>query len=206
MNDTTHDKVIAVDFDGCLCEDAYPEIGAPHWDVIVAAARERENGAALILWTCREGVLLRAALEACKRWGLTFDAVNESLPRWRAAYGNDPRKIGATEYWDDKAVQIPLAPVAENGLISREGLLEWVREFHPHEKVFASAVINAPAVDAAPVVHGLWIPVPSSDLATGKAYKCSACDKMRYGSFLPPFCQMCGAKMDRARNWMEAKK
>lgn len=54
---------------------------------------------------------------------------------------------------------------------------------------------NAPTVEAVPVVHGEWVPVPSSDMATGKAYECSNCKKMRYGAFLPPFCQMCGADM-----------
>ena len=34
----------------------------------------------------------------------------------------------------------------ENDLISRKALLEWAREFYPYEKVFVSAVINAPAV------------------------------------------------------------
>ena len=54
---------------------------------------------------------------------------------------------------------------------------------------------KAPTVEAVPVVHGEWIHVPSSDMATGKAYECSNCKKMRYGSFMPPFCQMCGASM-----------
>lgn len=54
----------------------------------------------------------------------------------------------------------------------------------------------APTVDAAPVVHGRWVAVPSSDMMTGKAYKCSECNKMRYGSFMPNYCQNCGAKMD----------
>lgn len=52
-----------------------------------------------------------------------------------------------------------------------------------------------PTVDAVPVVHGRWIPVPSSDMMTGKAYKCSECGKMRYGSYSPNFCQNCGADM-----------
>ena len=47
-----------------------------------------------------------------------------------------------------------------------------------------------------PVKHGWWIAVPSSDMATGKAYKCSECKKMRYGSFMPNYCSHCGAKMD----------
>ena len=54
---------------------------------------------------------------------------------------------------------------------------------------------NMPAVDAVEVARGRWIPVPSSDMATGKAYKCSECNKMRYGSYMPNYCQCCGANM-----------
>ena len=32
---------IAIDFDGCLCVNAYPRIGAPNWAVI-AKAKERQ--------------------------------------------------------------------------------------------------------------------------------------------------------------------
>lgn len=49
-------KVIAIDFDGTLCENKYPEIGLPRWGVIFKALSEQENGAALILWTCRTGM------------------------------------------------------------------------------------------------------------------------------------------------------
>lgn len=58
---------------------------------------------------------------------------------------------------------------------------------------------EAPTVDAMEVVHGRWIAVSSSDMMTGKAYKCSECNKMRYGSFLPNYCSNCGAKMDGER-------
>lgn len=50
------------------------------------------------------------------------------------------------------------------------------------------------------VKNGEWIAVPSSDMSTGKAYKCSNCEKMRYGVRLPPYCQECGAKMDGGKN------
>ena len=53
-----------------------------------------------------------------------------------------------------------------------------------------------PTIEAVPVVHGKWIHIESSDTMTGRAYECSNCKKMRYGSFMPPYCQMCGAKMD----------
>ena len=65
---------------------------------------EQEAGAGLILWTCREGQLLQEAVAACESWGLHFDAINESLPSWIAAFNNAPRKVGASEYWDDRAV------------------------------------------------------------------------------------------------------
>lgn len=97
-------RTIAIDFDGCLCTEEWPEIGAPNWPVISAAKYEKAHGAALILWTCREGKLLEDAVEACKSWGLEFDAVNSSTPEWIAAWGGDTRKVGATEYWDDRAV------------------------------------------------------------------------------------------------------
>ena len=100
-------KAIAIDFDGCLCGEAYPKIGEPNWDVIELAKQEQSSGAGLILWTCREGKPLEDAVNACKHWGLTFDAVNESLPDWIEVFGSRPRKVGASEYWDDKAVRMP---------------------------------------------------------------------------------------------------
>lgn len=100
-------KAIAVDFDGCICSDAYPDIGTPNWTVIDGLNAEQAAGAGLILWTCREGALLEKAVDACKEWGLEFDAVNENLSSWIDRWGNDPRKVGATEYWDDKAIRMP---------------------------------------------------------------------------------------------------
>ena len=96
--------VIALDFDGTICQNAYPDIGEPNWHVIEKAKQCQEQGAYLILWTCRGGQMLEKAVAACTEWGLTFDAINENLPEWREAYGTDPRKIGATEYWDDRSV------------------------------------------------------------------------------------------------------
>lgn len=96
--------VIAIDFDGCLCRDNFPEVGAPNWEIINEAKRVQKNGACLILWTCREGELLKAAVDACQGWGLEFDAVNENAPHRINQFGNACRKIGADEYWDDRAV------------------------------------------------------------------------------------------------------
>ena len=40
-------KAIAIDFDGCLCENKYPKIGKPFFVVIEAAKEEQSKGAGL---------------------------------------------------------------------------------------------------------------------------------------------------------------
>ena len=73
-------------------------------DVINAARREKENGTALILWTCRAGERLGEAVAWCAGFGLTFDAVNANLPERLAHFKTESRKVSADEYWDDAAV------------------------------------------------------------------------------------------------------
>ena len=129
-------KAIAIDFDGCLSTDAFPAIGEPNWPVINRAKAEQRAGAGLILWTCREDQLLLDAIAACEGWGLTFDAVNESLPDWIEAFGTRPRKVGASEYWDDKAVRMPDAlppndPLTLEELRGMDGEPVWV--VHPDD-------------------------------------------------------------------------
>ena len=94
--------IYAVDFDGTLCKDAYPEIGEPNIPLILHFKTIKAMGNKLILWTCREGELLTQAVEWCKHWGLEFDAVNENLPELIKKFGNDCRKIGADYYCDDR--------------------------------------------------------------------------------------------------------
>ena len=103
-------KIVAVDFDGCLCASAWPGIGEPNMPLINALRGFRERGHKVILWTCREGKILEEALEWCKKHGLQFDSVNANLKEMNELYGNDCRKIGADFYIDDKAVQITCTP------------------------------------------------------------------------------------------------
>lgn len=95
---------IAVDFDGTLCANRWPEIGSPCHDVIDELKGLRCDGWRVILWTCRTGELLDKAVMWCADKGLYFDAVNENLPERIAYFGGDCRKISADEYWDDRAV------------------------------------------------------------------------------------------------------
>lgn len=98
--------IIAVDFDGTLVEDAYPEIGRPRqgtWEAVIAA---QQKGAKIILWTSRDNERLKAAVEFCREFGLHFDAINDNLDECKVMFNNNTRKVYANEYWDDKAIGI----------------------------------------------------------------------------------------------------
>ncbi len=96
--------IIAVDFDGTLVEDRFPEIGARRDPVWAKLQEARNSGAKIILWTSRDNGNLQAAIEFCEEQGLIFDAVNENLKEVRELFNNDTRKVFADEYWDDKAI------------------------------------------------------------------------------------------------------
>ena len=96
--------IIAVDFDGTLVEDKFPEIGEPieaNWNMVREAI---DKGAKIILWTSRDNERLRAAVEFCTERGLHFDAINDNLDEVKVLFNNSTRKVYANEYWDDKAI------------------------------------------------------------------------------------------------------
>lgn len=97
---------VAVDFDGTLCVNSFPGIGEPKASILELVALLQACGVKTILWTCREGKRLEEASDWCREQGLRFDAVNENIPELKAKWGNDPRKLGANEFWDDRAVRI----------------------------------------------------------------------------------------------------
>ena len=96
-------RVIAVDFDGTLCTCNWPDIGEPNTELINQLIEEQKAGAAVILFTCREKQLLKDAVKWCKKQGLEFDEVNRNMKERIRAYKEDPRKISADVYIDDRA-------------------------------------------------------------------------------------------------------
>lgn len=113
-NDMKANKIIAVDFDGTLCENNWPEIGEPKKEVITYLKERQAAGDKLILWTCRVGEMLEKAVKWCAGQGLEFDAVNKNLPEIIAEFGTDTRKIFANEYIDDRnASWLPFEEVAD---------------------------------------------------------------------------------------------
>lgn len=100
--------IIAVDFDGTLVTDKFPEIGQKNERLFQQAIGWREFGHKIILWTCRDNDTptqeLTRAVEYCREQGLEFDSVNKNIPEVIATFNNDTRKVYANLYIDDKNV------------------------------------------------------------------------------------------------------
>lgn len=105
----TETLTIAIDFDGTIVEDQYPNIGKPKLFAFETLKKLQENGHRLILWTYRNGKTLDDAVAFCKEQGVEFYSVNKSFPEEKF----DPkysRKINADIFIDDRNIG---------------GLLEW---------------------------------------------------------------------------------
>ena len=104
MRELSLPYIVAVDFDGTLCENAYPNIGAPKYHIINAIKEYKSYGWKIVLWTCRNEDDLTDALAWCKKQGLEFDAVNCNIPDVQEMFGGDTRKVFANVYIDDRNV------------------------------------------------------------------------------------------------------
>lgn len=93
--------IIAVDFDGILCEDKFPEIGEPNYEMIHLVRQLMDQGHEVILWTSRVEDRLQEAVDWCEDRGLHFTVVNEGAPSNLGKYPTNPRKIYANIYIDD---------------------------------------------------------------------------------------------------------
>jgi hypothetical protein len=94
---------IAIDFDGTIVEDAYPNIGKPRIFAFETLKKLQEDGHRLILWTYRSGTTLDEAVEFCKSNGIEFYAVNKSFPEEQFDYTKS-RKIHADLFIDDRNI------------------------------------------------------------------------------------------------------
>lgn len=97
--------IIAVDFDGVLCENKFPDIGPPKYEVISLVREMIDRGHEVVLWTTRNGEELTAAVDWCGDRGLHFCNVNGPAPSNQAEYDGvyptESRKIYADVYIDD---------------------------------------------------------------------------------------------------------
>lgn len=96
-------KIIAIDFDGTISLGKWPDVGPANDRLISYLLNRKRYGDKLILWTCRAGEALDAAIDFCSQHGLQFDAVNDNLPDVVAQYGSNSRKITCDYYIDDRS-------------------------------------------------------------------------------------------------------
>lgn len=93
---------IAVDFDGTIVENKFPEIGKPKMFAFESLKKLQEEGHQLILWTYRHGHKLNEAVEFCRMRGIEFYAVNKSYPE--EDFEGVSRKILADIFIDDRNI------------------------------------------------------------------------------------------------------
>lgn len=98
--------IIAVDFDGILCGNAFPDIGKPNYDMISFVRQLIDEGHEVILWTSRTGDRLTEAVMWCEDRGLHFCAINENAPsnlaQYLAEYPTPSPKVYADLYLEDR--------------------------------------------------------------------------------------------------------
>ena len=105
---------IAVDFDGTIVEEAYPQIGKPiPFAIDVLKKLIYEDYQQVKLWTVREGALLEESVQYCRQRGVEFYAVNKLHPDLPDEYCS--RKIAVDIFIDDRS----LGGLPEWGLIYR---------------------------------------------------------------------------------------
>lgn len=115
QNKATLPKIVAIDFDGTLVEDKFPEIGKPNEFMFKTVKALQANGVRVVLWTCRDGKNLIDAIAFCHNKGIIFDAINTNIPEVIELYQNDTRKVFADLYIDDKAIPHLQDPVYWTG-------------------------------------------------------------------------------------------
>lgn len=92
--------IYAVDFDGTIVKNDFPNIGAKNQKVIEKIRKEHEKGNVIILWTTRQNESLAEALAYCNKNDIPIDHVNENVPWLDFKTSN---KIFADVYIDDRA-------------------------------------------------------------------------------------------------------
>ena len=94
--------IAAVDFDGVIVEERWPEIGQLMPGAVEAMQAIHRAGWWIVINTCRAGRLAEEARAFLLDAGIPFDRFNENLEHRSQRFGSDSRKISADVYIDDR--------------------------------------------------------------------------------------------------------
>ena len=96
--------VISIDFDGTICELAYPAVGELKKDADTYINILYNEGHTIIINTCRTGKYERLAQHFLDHHGIKYHYINSNCPELIKLYKQDCRKISADIYIDDKCL------------------------------------------------------------------------------------------------------
>lgn len=105
-------KYFAIDFDGTIAYDAYPNIGKLIPGAKETMAKIKELGGEIVIWTCRTHQAKEDAKKFLDDNGIIYDKFNEPFDANVNEYGGDhARKIFADVYIDDRSIHLEGKPV-----------------------------------------------------------------------------------------------
>ena len=97
--------IIAVDFDGTIVMDDFPDIGYPVPNAINTIQKLIDNDHKIVLWTARSGKYLDEAVEFLRDEGITLWGINSNPTQHK--WSSSP-KAHCDMFIDDKAFGCPL--------------------------------------------------------------------------------------------------
>lgn len=93
---------LAIDFDGTIVENAYPEIGNLKPNVVEVMNRLRDEGYRIVINTCRTGQHELNARICLNDNNIPFHYLNENTLESRLEFTEESRKLSADIYIDDR--------------------------------------------------------------------------------------------------------
>lgn len=96
--------VLAIDFDGTIATDSFPEVGVLRKDADTIIRKLYSEGHDIIINTCRTGKYEGLAEYFLKKNDIPYHFINSNLPRVVDFYKQDCRKISADFYIDNRNI------------------------------------------------------------------------------------------------------
>jgi hydroxymethylpyrimidine pyrophosphatase-like HAD family hydrolase len=104
-------RVVAIDFDGTIVEDAWPTIGKLKPGALDVIKRLRDNGDDIVIWTCRKEKDLSDAIKFLDQNDIPYNAVNENVESIKLDFSPfpkiyydvliDDKNLGGVLPWDE---------------------------------------------------------------------------------------------------------
>lgn len=140
--------IIAVDFDGTIVEHKYPKIGEEIPFAVDTLKMLQKDHHRIILWSVREGELLKDAVDWCRERGLEFYAVNRDYPE--ETTDNNPhfsRKLKADIFIDDRNL---------GGLPDWGSIYRMIRHHKTWNDVIDEEIASCSAIQPEPTKKRHW--------------------------------------------------